>query len=62
VVNIVHNRFEKVDATTTRYITDNEFELGGFMKLMGWFMPGAFKRQSLAYQHAFKKMVENQHP
>jgi carbon monoxide dehydrogenase subunit G len=43
VKNIVRNEFIPIDENNTRYITHQEFQFSGFMKLMGWFMPGAFK-------------------
>ncbi len=58
VKNLVINRFEPVSESRTRYLTENEFELGGVMRLMGWLMPGSFKKQSIKYQTDFKHFVE----
>lgn len=60
VHNIVVNRFEAISDNQTKYITENTFEFKGFMKLMGWLMPGAFKKQSDVFQQKFKAFVEKQ--
>lgn len=60
VFNIVTNRFKKLSETRTRYITNQEFRFQGFMKLLGWLMPGAFKKQSKKYLQDFKKFAETQ--
>lgn len=59
VFNIVKNRFIKLSDTKTKYITENEFQFKGFMKLIGFLMPGAFKKQSYKFQKDFKAFVEN---
>ncbi len=59
VFNIVKNRFEKLSDNKTKYITENEFQFKGFMKIMGFLMPGAFKKQSYKYLEAFKKFAES---
>ena len=60
VFNIVRNRFIKLSDTRTKYITENEFQFKGFMKLIALLMPGAFKKQSLKYLADFKRFVESQ--
>jgi carbon monoxide dehydrogenase subunit G len=60
VYNIVTNRFSVIDENTTLYITEQEFEMKGFMKLMLWLMPGAFKKQSVKYLLDFKAFVEKE--
>ena len=52
-------RFEKISENLTRYTTDEEFHFKGFMKLMGWLMPGAFKKQTLKNLTAFKNFAES---
>ena len=59
VVNIVRNKFEKISENKTRYLTENEFQFSGFMKIFGFFMPGSFKKQSMKYLQDFKKFAEN---
>jgi hypothetical protein len=59
VKNIVKNEFVPIDEGNTRYTTYQEFQFSGFMKLMGWFMPGAFKKQSQKYMEQFRDYVES---
>ena len=59
VYNIVTNRFVKVSETQTKFINEQEFEFKGYMKIMGFFMPSAFKQQSRVYLKDFKEFVEN---
>lgn len=59
VWNRVENKFERVSDSQTKYTTVHEFRFGGFMKLMGLLMPGAFKKQSRKYMEDFKQIVEN---
>ena len=61
VWNHMTNRFEIVDATTTRWISENEFKAKGlFMKLMIALMPGAFKKQTRIFMQNFKAFAEGQ--
>jgi uncharacterized membrane protein len=60
VFNIVKNRFEKVSENRTKYITENEFQFKGFMKIFAFLMPGAFKKQSYKYLELFKNFAESQ--
>lgn len=59
VYNIVKNFFEPVNENQTRYSTEQEFQFKGFMKLLGWLMPGAFKKQSMKYLTDFKRFAES---
>ena len=59
VYNYQINKFSPTMEKNTLWITDNEFMLSGFMKLFGWFMPGAFKKQSRKYMEDFKAFVED---
>ena len=58
VFNIVKNIFIPISETKTKYITEQEFQFQGFMKIIGFLMPGAFKKQSMKYLVAFKEFVE----
>lgn len=59
VFNTVTNSFVEIDGGT-RWIAENEFRFSSFFtRLMGFFMPGAFRKQTLANQKAFKKFAEN---
>ncbi len=60
VFNIVKNKFIALSDNKTKYVTEHEFQLQGFMKIMGFLMPGAFKKQSLKYLTDFKNFVESQ--
>ena len=59
VHNIQKNYFEVLDEGRCKWISESEFQFSSLpMKLMGWLMPGAFKKQSLAYLRDFKKFAE----
>ena len=60
VYNIVTNRIVKISDNKTKFINEQEFQLKGFMKVMGFFMPNVFKQQSRIYLENFKEFVENQ--
>lgn len=59
VNNIVKNKFVKISDSKTKYITENEFQFKGFMKIIAFLMPSAFKKQSTKYLNDFKTFVEN---
>lgn len=59
VVNINRNKFEAPSAGTTRWTLHTEFKLGGFMKLLGLFFPGMFRKQTLKHMNDFKRFVES---
>lgn len=54
------NTFEKIGVNQTKWVTDATFKFSGFMKLMAFFMPGAFKKQTLTFMEDFKSFAENQ--
>ncbi|MBT3252521.1 MAG: SRPBCC family protein [Candidatus Marinimicrobia bacterium] len=60
VYNIVKNHFIAKGEALTRYITEQEFQFTGFMKFMAFFMPGAFKKQSMQHLKAFRTFAESQ--
>lgn len=66
VFNSQKNYFEEEPNETTLWITDSEFKFSGFMKIVGFLMPGVFKKQTQKYMEDFKafaeegKNVENQ--
>ncbi|GAA4318788.1 hypothetical protein GCM10023115_44810 [Pontixanthobacter gangjinensis] len=60
VYNYQVNRFSPTLEKSTLWTTDNEFQFSGFMKLVGWFLPGAFKKQSRKYMEDFKAFVEEE--
>ncbi len=59
VHNIQKNYFEEVNETSTKWVSESEFQFSSLgMKLMGWLMPGAFKKQSKKYMVDFKNFAE----
>ena len=58
VYNIISNKFIPLSENRTRYITESEFRFRGFMRLVAFFMPGAFKKQSRKYLQDFKRFAE----
>ena len=60
VWNDVQNHFEELPDGKTKLWAESEFKLSGFMKVMGWLMPGAFKKQSQKYLEYFKEFVEKE--
>lgn len=61
VFNRVVNRFEAVGEEKTHYITEQEFQMKNvFMKIMGFLMPGMFKKQSNKFLQDFKAFCESQ--
>lgn len=61
VFNIVKNKFITVSENETKYVTEQEFRFQNtMMKLMGFLLPGMFKKQSMKYLESFKKFVESQ--
>jgi len=59
LVNISRSVFEPINEHRTRYISEQEFHFSGFMKLMGWFMPGAFRKESEKALERFKEFAES---
>lgn len=59
VYNVISNKFIPLGPNKTKYIAESEFRLSGFMKILGWLMPGAFKKQSQVYLDSFKKFAES---
>lgn len=60
VYNIQKTKFNKIDENTTEWISENEFQFSGFMKLIGWTMPSSFKKQSYQFMEDFKAFAENE--
>ena len=58
VFNIVKNKFISLSDNRTKYVSEQEFQFKGFMKIIGFLMPGAFKKQSMKYLTDFKNFVE----
>lgn len=60
VWNEVKNYFEKIDDQTTRWRSESYFKFKGFMKIIGFLMPGSFKKQSQKYLDQFKAFAEEE--
>ena len=59
VYNIQRNTFHEAGHNTTKWKSESEFQFSSFaMKLMGWMMPGVFKKQSMKYLEDFKNFAE----
>lgn len=58
VFNRQHNYFKRIGAQQTRWVSDCEFQFSGFMKIIAFFMPAAFKKQSMEYLEQFKAFAE----
>ena len=58
VHNIVTAKFVALGPKVTRYTTEQEFQFSGFMKLLAFFMPSAFKKQTVKYMNDFKEFAE----
>ena len=58
VHNVVENSFEDVDGERTRWVSRNEFQFKGFMKVIGFLMKGAFPKESLKHMQNFKAFAE----
>lgn len=61
VWNEVQNHFAEIGPEETQWTTHNHFRFKGlFMRLMGFLMPGAFRKQSYKYLERFKAFAESQ--
>ena len=59
VYNLAKISFVSLTDTKTKYITEQEFQLKGFLKIMGLLMPGIFKKQTNKYLNMFKEFAED---
>ena len=59
VWNEVKNYFYEVNKNTTKWVSENEFRCSGFMKIIAFFMPGSFKKETMKYLEYFKEFTEN---
>ncbi len=59
VFNKVCNKFIPLSENRTRWIAETEFRFTGFMRLIGWLMPGSFKKQSKKFMTDFKVFAES---
>lgn len=60
VLNLQENYFIELDDNITQWKSVCEFRFNNLtMKIMGWLMPGAFKKQSWKYMELFKQFAES---
>ena len=55
----LRNFFTETAPGKTKWRSETESKLSGMMKLIGWLMPSAFKKQSQKYLDMFKTFAEN---
>ncbi len=61
VYNIQKNYFSEMSPDKTLWTSESEFQMEGIgMKLIGFLMPGAFKKQSYKYMVLFKEFAEKE--
>lgn len=60
VYSVSKNFFKPVSDNKTLYINENEFRFRGFMKVIGFLMPGSFRKESMKYLMQFKEFAEKQ--
>lgn len=53
------NRLVELGPAKTKWIAESEFRMSGFMKVIGFLMPGAFRKQSQQHLDDFKAFVED---
>lgn len=58
MLSINKNSFVAIAADKTKLISEQDFQLSGMYKLLGWLFPGSFKKQSLKFLTAFKEFAE----
>lgn len=58
VYNLCANHFHEVGENQTRWVMENEFKFGGWMRIMAFFMRGAFPKRTQKDMEAFKKAAE----
>ena len=59
VWNKLDNRFIVIDENRTKWEQTCEFKASGFIKILAFFMPGMFKKQSQKMMIQFKEFAEN---
>ncbi|MDE0112115.1 MAG: SRPBCC family protein [Albidovulum sp.] len=60
VWNPVDNHFQEISSGATRWRFKTEFQCKGFMRIMSFFLPGAFKKESRRHMQAFKAFAEKE--
>src|SRR5688572_19981964 len=57
VHNIVKNYFLELPGNRTKYVSEQEFQFKGIVKLLGFMMRGSIKKKSMENLAAFKKFA-----
>ena len=60
VYNYNVSKFVEEGSEKTRWIMETEFKFSGFMKLFGFFMRGAFPKETLSSMNKFKEFAEKE--
>ncbi|MBL0340161.1 MAG: SRPBCC family protein [Bacteroidetes bacterium] len=60
VFNKISNKFIPISENSTQYISENDVQFSGVMKLFGWMMQGAFKKQTRTFLNDFKNFAEKE--
>jgi len=58
--NTLKNTFIELGENKTVWISETEMHLSGFMKVVGFLMPGSFKKNSFKFMENFKQFAESQ--
>lgn len=58
-LNIQRTRFVETSENSTKMISENEFQMKGAFKVLGWIMPGLFRKQTEKYLTDFKNFAES---
>jgi hypothetical protein len=56
--NAEKNRLVALGPSKTKWIAESEFRMSGFMKVIGFLMPGSFRKQSQQHLEDFKAFAE----
>lgn len=60
VWNSVENHFSEPGPSRTHWMTKHEFRCQGFIRVLAFFFPGMFKKQSFKFMRDFKKFAEGE--
>lgn len=60
VRSVTRNEFHESGPGATRWVTHNEFEFSGLMKVVGLLYGKSFPKQSQSFMEAFKRFAESE--
>jgi len=59
-INTIQNRFIELGPQRTQWVSTVQYEFAGFMmKMMGFVVPGMFRKQNLKFMNYFKAFCED---